>query len=64
MKISDLKTILEGFKDDDEVAVAIKVNDNKLPVVTNDISYGISEHGELMFEIALYDADFDYGLAI
>ena len=34
MKISGLKAISEGFNDNDEVTVAITVNDNKIPVVT------------------------------
>jgi PDZ domain-containing secreted protein len=59
MKISNLKSILEGFNDDDEVSVAIKVNDKKDAVITCDVGYDTSESGGLMLEVAVYDADFD-----
>lgn len=59
MKISDLRTILDGFNDNDEVAVAITVNDKKDAVVTYDLGYGVDEHGGLVFEVAVYDANFD-----
>jgi hypothetical protein len=60
MKISSLKAILEELNDNDEVVVAITVNDNKVPIITYDIGFGISEHKELMFEVNVHDADFDY----
>jgi len=59
MKISSLKTILEGFNDNDEVVVAITVNDNKIPVITYDVSFGVSEHEEFMLEVMVNSSDFD-----
>ena len=57
MKISSLKTLLEGFNDNGEVAVAITVNDNKIPVITYDVSFGASEHDELMLEVTVNSSD-------
>ncbi|MEA4920395.1 MAG: hypothetical protein VB078_05715 [Clostridiaceae bacterium] len=59
MTVSGLKTILEGFSDNDEIAVAITVNNHEIPVVTYDIGFGASEHDELMLEVAVYSSDFD-----
>lgn len=60
MTISNLKAILEGFNDNDEVTVAITVNDSKAPIITYDVSFGISEHKELMLEVNVHDTDFGY----
>lgn len=60
MKISSLKSILEGFNDNDEVAISIRVNDNKVPIITYDVSFGKSENKELMLEVNVHYADFDY----
>jgi len=60
MKVSDLKTILEGFNGNDEIAVAVTVNDKKIHVVTHDVEFDRGEYGELMLKTAVYSADFDY----
>ena len=60
MKVSDLKTILEGFNNDDKIAVAITVNNKNVPVITYDIEFDMGEYGGLVLETAVYDADFDY----
>jgi hypothetical protein len=60
MTISNLKSILGAFNDNDEISIVISVNDNNLPVITNDIGYSMSEYGKLMLEVAVYSADFDY----
>lgn len=61
MKIADLKTILAAIDDTDEVAVSIIVNGNeKFPVVTHAIGYDKDECGDLILQVDVYAADFDY----
>jgi hypothetical protein len=60
MTVSKLKSILDGFDDDSNVTISIEVDNKKPPVLTYDIGFDKNEHGELMLEVAVYDADFDY----
>ncbi len=58
MTISSLKAILEGFSDNDEVAVAITVNNQKNPVITYDVGFAKNEYGELVLKVAVSSSDF------
>lgn len=60
MTISKLKALLDDFDDDDEISVAITVNDKVTPVITYDIGIGQNERGGLELEVSACDADFDY----
>lgn len=59
MTVSKLKSLLDGFDDDSNISIAIEVN-KKPHVLTYDIGFDKNEHGELMLEVVVYDADFDY----
>jgi hypothetical protein len=60
MKVSDLKTVLHQFSDNDEIVVAVMANDNTIPVITGDIGFDIGEYGELILKTAIYSSDIDY----
>ena len=52
MKVSDLKTLLDGFPDDKEIAVSISVSENDSnPILTYAIGYEKNEFDELVLQI-------------
>ena len=59
MKISSLKALLKEFDDNDEIAVSIAIGDNKIPVITYDISFGVNEHEGFVLEVHISSSDFD-----
>jgi len=52
MKVSDLKTLLDSFSDDREIAVSISAAESdSSPVLTYAIGYEINEHDELVLQV-------------
>ena len=52
MKISDLKSLLDSFSDDQEITVSIVASKNDAdPMMTYDIDCGINEFGELILQV-------------
>lgn len=52
MKVSDLKTLLDGFSDDKEIAVSISTSENDgNPVLTYAIGYDKNEFDELVLQV-------------
>ena len=52
MKISDLKSLLDNFPDNQDITVSIVASENDAdPMMTYDIGCGINEFGELMLQV-------------
>jgi hypothetical protein len=52
MKVSDLKALLDGFSDDQEIAVSISASDSDdSPILTYAIGYEKNEYDELVLQV-------------
>jgi len=52
MKVSDLKTLLDSFSNEQEITVTIFVSDDDPdPILTYDIGFGLNEFAELTLKV-------------
>lgn len=58
MKVSSLRAFLEGFNDNDEVAIGVTVDKKENHIVTYDVSFGVCEGKEPILETVLYISEF------
>jgi hypothetical protein len=57
MKIASLKSLLDSFDDNDELAVAISIYGKDEAVVTYDVGFGKDEFGKFMLEVAVCEGE-------
>ena len=57
MKVSSLRAFLDGFRDDDEVAIGITVDEKENHIVTYDVSFGVCEGKDPMLETVVYSSE-------